>query len=295
MAVATNATIKTQILLGTFPDNTIESDGSNTFDFEQYERRRRYPSCEITTVQPESTEETKESTIFTVGFEIKYFVRNLGARTDEVATQKSVEDVIIAQLESMVLQDHKVTFESKIWKREQVQRTRNHPAYIISVLRITIRQVTQTTATPDGTLTFILAGSTVTTPPGADYLYTDAYNVDIQEGFRTIEEKNNSSNVPKFFAGDFSGRFICDIHVKAADLGSTGDKLNNFVALRAVGEKPIIQFDYANKTADEPTASTITETLTIIPETINRRYLVRDVVVFRLIGTIIVPSVIVVT
>ena len=41
MAVATANGIKTQILTGSYPENTINAD--NIYDYEQYEKRRRYP------------------------------------------------------------------------------------------------------------------------------------------------------------------------------------------------------------------------------------------------------------
>lgn len=85
MVQATTATIKTQLVAGVYPANTLNSD--NIFDYEQYEARRRYPSAEILTVQPKSTSETKKSTDITVGYEIRYYVRNLGIRTDEIAGQ----------------------------------------------------------------------------------------------------------------------------------------------------------------------------------------------------------------
>lgn len=282
MAVATNATIKTQILAGSYPDDTLNSD--NVFDYEQYEQRRRYPSCEILTIQPESTSETKKSTDVSVGFEIRYFRRNLGVRTDEVASQKSVEDVIMAQMESMVLQDHKVVFESKQWSRKTVNKAPSHPAYLVSILKITIRQITTTTATADGTLTFILANSNVTNPPGANFTYTNVFDVDLSSGYRDVEEGYVNSHIPKHFAGNLSGNFICNIMVNSTDLGTTGDKLNKMPLLLSTGEKPEYQFTYVNKTAN---SSTITSTFNCEVDSVQMRYSTNDGVVFRLIAKLI--------
>ena len=293
MPVATALTIKTQLEGGTYPANTLNSD--LIFDYEQFEKRRRYPSCEIVTIQPESTEETKDSTFFSVGYEIRYYTKRLGAGTDEISTTKTVEDEIISQIESFVLQDHKIVFESKIWSRKTVQRSRTHPAHIVSILKVSIRQVTPTTAVVDAVLKFSLSGSTVDNPPGADFTYSPVTNVDIQGGFKTIRESVTHSNIPRFFAGDFEGRLICDIPVKAVDLGTTGEKLNQLKELRTVGEKPLVQLIFTDKTGNDPTGSTITETLTIIPDTIQRLYRTRDTVIYRLIATIITPSVITVT
>ena len=109
MAVATAATIQAHLLGGTYPEGTL--DANNIFDYEQYTTRRRYPSCEVITTQPESTVETKKSTDTTIAFEINYYDKNLGLRTDDVSTQREVENVIRARMETMVLQDYKVVFE----------------------------------------------------------------------------------------------------------------------------------------------------------------------------------------
>lgn len=282
MAVATAATIKTQIEAGSYPANTLSAD--NIFDYVQYEGRRRYPSCEIATTQPESTSESKKSTEISTAYEIKYFVRNLGARTDEVANQKLVEDVIMAQMESMTLQDHKVVFEGKTWTRNQVNKAPGHPAYTVSILKITIRQITSTTATADGTLKFKLTGSTVDSAPAGDYTYTNVFNVDLKVGYRDVEEGYTTSHIPIHFAGHIQGNFIASIMVKSADLGTTGDKLNKMPKLTTLGEKPVYKFEYTNKTSDE---STITNTFTCEVDSVQMQYSTNDGVVFRLIAKLI--------
>jgi len=282
MAVATASSIKTQLEAGSYPANTLSAD--NIFDYPQYEQRRKYPSCEIETVQPESTNETKKSTETTVSYEIRYFVRNLGSRTDEVANQKLVEDVIISQMESMVLQDHKVVLESKTWKREQVNKAPTHPSFTVSTLRISVRQITTTTATADGTLKFILAGSTVDSPPAGDYTYTNVFDADLSTGYRDIEEGYVGSHIPKHFAGNLQGNFICSIMVKSADMGTTGDKINKMGNLTSLGEKPVYKFEYTNLTSD---SSTITNTFLCEVDKAQMQYSTRDGVVFRLIAKLI--------
>lgn len=282
MAQATAATIKTQLIAGTYPENTLNSD--NIFDFEQYVNRRKYPSCEIITVQPESTTETKKSTETTISYEIRYYSKNIGIRTDEIASQKSVEDVILAQMESMVLQDHKIVFESKQWNRQQVQRNGAQPAYTLSVLRVTVRQILVTTATADGTLKFKLIGSTVSNAPAGDYTYTNVFDVDFMSGYRDIEEGYTGSNIPLHFAGHISGRFIANIMVKAADLGSTGEKLNQMDKLNSNGEKNQYRFEYINKTAD---SSTITNVFDCEVDSIQALYNTATGVVFRVIAKLI--------
>ena len=282
MAVATAATIQTHLIGATYPEGTLSKN--NIFDYEQYTTRRRYPSCEVITTQPESTVETKKSTDTTIAFEINYYDKNLGLRTDDVSTQREVENVIRARMETMVLQDYKVVFESKSWSRQSVQRDGSHPAYLVSTLKITVRQVNVTVMPVDGVLTFNLAGSTVDNPPGADYIYTNVFDVDLQSGYRDIEEGYTGSNIPKHFAGHIQGRFVCNIMVKNADLGTTGDKLNKMPLLRTNGEKPEIKFVYTNKTADEVA---ITNTFTADPESVQMLYKTTDAVVFRLIAKLI--------
>jgi len=290
MAVATAETIKTQILTGTYPENTINAN--NVYDYEQYDKRRRYPSCEVWTTQPESTIESKKTTETTVGFEIRYYVKNLGLRSAQIISQKDVEAEIMSVIEAMTLQDHKVVLESKVWAREQVGRFGgNFPSYIVSILRITVRQITPSTATADGVLVF-KDGSVVDNDPEEDYIYSEVFDVDLIGGYRNIPEKYTSSNVPKYYAGNFEGRLICNIPVKADDLGTTGDKLNKLITLRATtGETPDINFVYTNKTGGASPV-TITETFTVKPESLQRLYRYQDTVVYRFIGVISSPSVI---
>ena len=293
MAVATAESIKTQILTGTYPSNTIEA--GNVFDYIQYEKRRMYPSCEVVTVQPQSTVETKKTTEVVVGFEIRYFIKNLGIRSDSILTQKAVEDEISSKIESMTLQDHKVVFESKIWQREQVGKFgADFPPYMVSTLKISVRQIIPSTATADGVLKFDVSESNVDSAPLADYTYTEVFDVDLSEGYRDIPEKYTGSSVPLHYAGDFVGTLICNIPVKAADLGSTGDKLNKLITLRTTGEKPDVTFIYTNKTGGA-SPSTITETFTVKPDTLQRLYRYQDTVVYRLTATITTPSAITVS
>ena len=293
MAVATADTIKTQILTGTYPENTINDN--NVYDYEQYDKRRRYPSCEVWTTQPESTIESKKTTETTVGFEIRYYVKNLGLRSAQITSQKDVEVEIMRVIEAMTLQDHKVVLESKVWAREQVGRFGgNFPSYVVSILRITVRQITPSTATADGVLKFDVSESSVDSAPVADYTYSEVFDVDLIGGYRNIPEKYTSSNVPKYYAGNFEGRLICNIPIKAADLGSTGDKLNKLITLRSIGETPDVTFIYTNKTGGA-SPSTITETFTVKPESLQRLYRYQDTVVYRFIGVISAPSAITVS
>ena len=283
MAVATAASIQAHLIGATYPEGTLSKN--NIFDYEQYTTRRRYPSCEVITTQPESTVETKKSTDTTIAFEINYYDKNLGLRTDDVSTQREVENVIRARMETMVLQDYKIVLESKTWSRQSVQRDGSHPAYLVSTLKITVRQVNVTVMPVDGVLKFIDNGSTVPdNQPTQDYTYTNIFDVDLQSGYRDIEEGYTGSNIPRHFAGHIQGRFICNIMVKSTDLGTTGEKLNKMPLLKNNGEKPEIKFQYTNKTAD---GVAITNTFTAEPESVQMMYKTTDGVVFRLIARLI--------
>lgn len=284
MAVATNATLKTQILAGTYPDNTLNDD--NVFDYEQYEGRRKYPSCEIVTTQPESTTETAKSTDVQVAFEIRYYTKNLGVRTDEVASQKSVEDVILSQIESFTMQDHKIVFESKNWSRQQVARAPNHPSFILSVLKITVRQVTVATITPVGTLSFRHLLSTVDNNPGVNYTYSNVYDVDFTVGYNDVEESFVGNNIKKKYAGDLRGNFICSMLVKDVDLGATADKLNQMPTLRSTGEKNIYGFQYTDKTAD---ATALVHDFIGFVERVQMLYRTHEGAIFRLYIKLLSP------
>lgn len=277
MTVATPSSLKTQILAGTYPDNTLSED--NVFDYEQYEGRRKYPSCEIVTTQPESTTETAKQTDIVVSFEIRYYAKNLGVRTDEVAGQKSVEDVIIAQIESFTLQDHKIVFESKSWSRQQVARAPGHPSYIVSVLKITVRQVTTATITPVGSLSFRHATSSVDNNPGSNYTYSNVFDVDFTVGYNDVEESYVGSNIKRSYTGDLRGNFICSILVNDADLGSTGDKLNKMPTIRTTGEKGVYAFQYLDKSA---TGSTLTHDFIGEVDRVQILYRTNEGTVFRL-------------
>jgi hypothetical protein len=146
--------------------------------------------------------------------------------------------------------------------------------------------------TPDGVLKFKLSGSSVDSAPGADYTYTNVFDVDLQSGYRDIEEGHTGSNIPVHYAGHIQGRLICSIMVKAADLGTTGDKLNKLPLLRSVGERPQIKFEYTNKTSD---SSAITNSFTAIPESVQALYKTNDGVVFRLIAKLTTDVVVTIT
>lgn len=290
MSVVSSEQIRTQILAGSYTDNYLNTD--NVFTKPQYPTRRRYPSCEVIITTPQGTEETPDKTSRIYGFEVRLYTKNLGDQSDELTTQTTVESTIIAQIESLTLQDHRIVFESKLWSREQFQRDGSHPAYTVSILRVQVRQVTSATMPQTGTLTFINSSSSVDNPPGSNYSFT-AINVDISEGYTGVDESVTTSprgfGVPIYYTGHFRGKFICDIIVAATDIGSTGEKLNKIMTLRSTGEKPEMVYTYTEKT-NTTSPSTITETVKLELDTLQRRYISGQNVVYRVIADLIEPS-----
>ncbi len=285
MAVATAATIQAHLIGATYPEGTL--DANNIFDYAQYTTRRRYPSCEVLTTQPESTVETKRSTDTTIAFEINYFDKNLGLRTDDVSTQREVENVIRARMETMVLQDHKIVIESKSWSRQSVQRDGSHPAYLVSTLKIMVREITKSSLTLDGVLA-------IQQIDGVNAAITfDCFDTTIDEGFRQISEQvaDNPSLklVGVHYPGGFSGTFMTNIVVKAADIGSATQDLNQLIALNGNGFQKEIKLQYTDKT-NITVPDTITEVVYINATSLQRLYRFNDNTVFRLLGQLTKPS-----
>ena len=285
MAVATAATIQAHLIGATYPEGTLSKN--NIFDYEQYTTRRRYPSCEVLTTQPESTVETKRSTDTTIAFEINYFDKNLGLRTDDVSTQREVENVIMARMETMVLQDHKIVMESKSWSRKSVQRDGSHPAYLVSTLKITVREITKSSLTLDGVLSILQID-------GVNASITfDCFDTTIDEGFRQISEQvaDNPSLklVGVHYPGGFSGTFMTNIVVKATDIGTATQDLNQLIILNGNGFQKEIKLQYTDKTNIE-VPNTITEVVYINATSLQRLYRFNDNTVFRLLGQLTKPS-----
>ena len=86
-----------------------------------------------------------------------------------------------------------------------------------------------------GVLSFDNSASVADTKRGSDYIYTEAYNVVLQEGFRQIAElTSDGQNVPLYFTGQFSGRFSCQIYGKKSDLNSANiDSLDNIYKIQS--------------------------------------------------------------
>lgn len=278
--------VKTQILLGSYPDGTLNAD--NVFDYSQYQSRRRYPSCEVIVNNPTSTIESKRDTQTSYGFEVRLYTKNLGIQSDEISIQNTLETTIMAQIEAMVLENHKLVLESKSWRREQFQRDEGHPAFLQSSLIVQVKQVTASTLTLDGVLTLIQINDA-----NVVNIAFDCFDTMIDEGYKHIEEyvtNNPDGNlIGVDYTGGFSGTFSTNIVVKANDIGSSTEKLNQLIAIGANGFSKMCKFTYTDKT-NASTPAVLNETIYVNPTNLQRMYRHNDNTVFRLLGHITKPS-----
>lgn len=285
--------IKTALIAGTWPDNTLNE--FNIFDYEQLESRRRYPSCEIV-FTPESTNDTRQQSEKTVGYEIRYYDKIVGGRSEQLSILKQVEDEITAVIKPLILEDPIILNQTGGWNRNHVQRNRAHPEYNVSILKIFTKSRFEAGQLMDATLTFIKNDSEVKNPPTGDYTYSQVYDTEIYEGYRTVEEQVtinpevNIPGVPYRFRGGFNSRFITHIHIKSSDIGSTGNNINKFNTLLDNGEKPIFALKYLAPTDDSPTGHTINHPIFVDIERVEYAYQSNDITVFRIFGWTVEPS-----
>ncbi len=287
MATPTTADIKAILDAGVYPDKTISPE--NIFDFPRV--RKRYPSIEIQMTKPEGKLETKERTEQSYSFQITVLTKQVGLGSDEVVSERAIEDEIVILLNAATLGDHKVVNESFEWARTYPDKS--HPYFIHSVLTIFIRRMISSTSTPDGVLTYDTALSTGDNKPGSNYVYVNIYDVEFNEGYRSINEQvtthPDGKGVPMRYRGAFTGRFIGHMHVKSPDFGSTDDKVNQLMTIQNNGEKAEVRFIYTQKDANTPPA-TITENVDIEIDDISRLYSHVDLVRYRILATLIRPS-----
>lgn len=290
MAITTDSVL-TALKNGSYTLTSLDDD--NFFKTKQPEKRRRYPSIELLET-PLGNTATQEKLDFIRGFEVRIFLALRGGVTtgqqDEITNLEVLEQEILAVLETTTLGEHKITVEDKKWKRDY--HNEELRPYIMSVLTITVRQVSGISDTPDGVLVFDKDNSEGDSLPSANYTYTQTFNTDISDGYNHIEEFSNANANPKDYTGGFRGSMITHIKVRSADLGSTTDKLNQIRLPQSNGELPAITFIYTNKSSATPSTETIQETLLVNVERVDRIYRVNDNTVFRLSCRIQQPSII---
>lgn len=147
-----------------------------------------------------------------------------------------------------------------------------------------------------GVLSFDTSESIADSKSGTDYIFTEAYEVDLEEGFDSIpyltNDTTNGANIPQRYTGMFSGMMRCEIFVKESDfLGTTVERLSNIYKLQAAGslrkELPTIGFAHGEVNAlnDTLTVFTIVK-ITSIRKLSSTEQLTK----YTLAGTVIKPS-----
>jgi hypothetical protein len=288
--------IQTLLIGGVYPDNTLNA--YNIFRREQPPTRRIYPSCEIL-YTPESQTKDRKQTDKTLGFEIRYYDKIVGGRDEQNDILKQVEDEIISLIDGSTLEDPNILLQTEQWTREHIQRDRSHPEYNLSTLKILVKTRIQSGAINDAILVFKTSTSSVKTPPGGDYTYTECFDTEIMEGYRTHEEQvtvsDDGKGIPIRYRGGYNSRFLTHIPVKRADIGTTGDKVNQLLILLANGEKPTVGLILTKNTSDSPTAQQISHAMQIDIEKVEYAYPYNDLVIYRVYGWPIKPTTITTT
>jgi len=137
------------------------------------------------------------------------------------------------------------------------------------------------------------AGSQGDNPPGANYSYTEVFDVDDMESFGDKElavtgDFGDGKGVPLHYATRFQGMWTGSMYLKTNDIGNTTDKVNQIYRRMNNGEHPEVIFvsTYKNNAGQ-----TYTKTQTLILLEKHTKFPTTDLVVVRLVGKIIKPSV----
>lgn len=144
-----------------------------------------------------------------------------------------------------------------------------------------------------GVLVFDNANSQGDNKPGNNYTYTEAYDVQAEEGFDQIPENitgnPDGKGVPALFRGSFNGYFQCLLYAKKADIGSQTNQLNTIYKQLSNGEIATIAL-LMQTTDTENTPATMTDAMFIKPTKFRRQYETEKLVVFTLQGRPTKPS-----
>ena len=98
-----------------------------------------------------------------------------------------------------------------------------------------------------GILVFDVSNSQGVNLPGQNYAYTEAYDVQIEQGYSLIEEQVSQhpagSGIPVFFRGKYNGFMTCKIKIKKVDIGTNNtNALNRIFQPLVSNELPRVTF-----------------------------------------------------
>jgi hypothetical protein len=155
---------------------------------------------------------------------------------------------------------------------------------------------------------FILAFNVVSSDgsglPSSNYIFTEAYHVDSEEGWDTVEEVVSGmppsvlpQGAPIQFTAKFTGFFECQLYPKLVDIDTSTNMLNqiwqllsvNHVVGGIVSEIPRIYLIITTQNLNNPT-NTLTDNMVVRPIRFKRIYDQEELVGIRLQAKIYKPS-----
>jgi hypothetical protein len=163
------------------------------------------------------------------------------------------------------------------------------------VLNFTLTQIVSDQNTVfrgfNGVLSFDDSASTGDTKRGTDYIYTEAYDVQIDEGLATVNRMSRLSYPnPIKFTSMFSGIFRCVMFAKKADLQDVNiDQLDNIYKAQANGELATAVFLHAVQNT-EGSPATLTTSSTVKVTRITKNTTDEDLVRYTLVGEMAQPT-----
>jgi hypothetical protein len=149
-----------------------------------------------------------------------------------------------------------------------------------------------------GVLAFDTSESVADSKLGSDYIYTEAYDVEIEEGFESMSYLTNDvslgQNTPQRFSGKFGGTFRAEMYLKKSDVNaSTVERLHKLYRLQASSplnkELPTIALFHA-ETNTEGTIKTLTNISYIHVTNIRKLSQLDQLTRYFLTGTILKPT-----
>lgn len=143
----------------------------------------------------------------------------------------------------------------------------------------------------NGVLVFDNSASTGDTKRGTNYTYTEAYDVQIDEGISIVNRMSRLSFPnPIKFTSMFSGIFRAIMFAKKADMTDGNiDQLDNIYKVQANGELATAVFLHSVQDT-EGTPATLTTTSTVKVTRITKNTTDEDLVRYTLVGELVLPT-----
>ncbi len=133
------------------------------------------------------------------------------------------------------------------------------------------------------------------TMPASNYVYTEVWHIDVEEGWDTVQEYGvqnaDGKGVPAQTRGGFKGFVSFQTFAKKADIGSsTTNFINQLIKPLSTGELPKVVL--LTKTPDtEGTPSYLNESISCYVTNLKRIYDEENIVVFQVTGKLTKPTV----